>query len=447
MNEILKPRQEIQLHSEELHEIVGRPPGRMIRWGTSLIFVALIIMLAVSVLVKYADVLGGPFVLLATNAPKSVIVHTDGKLKNLFVKDNDSVRQGQILAFMESNADHKEVIKLSEDLNHLWELIQHDHWESIAQFTTSNYKHLGELQSAYQQFIVAYIQLGAFLRNGMYAQKKELLLQELSNLYVLRQNYQSQQKVYQQDLEIAEEHLRAIKKLYDEKVVPLLEYRQDISNCLSKKLPVENSNLALTKNQNDIANKQQEQVQLDQQFNDQKSSFLQALNTLTSSTDDWEKRFLLIAPVSGRVTWPMLLQAAQDVKNGQEVFYISPSSTNYYGEVKVAQENFGKLQLKQKVLITLEGYPYQEYGKLEGTVTFISKVPDKTGQYYAAINFCNGLTTDRNLPVTFQNGLAGTAEIITKKTRLIFKLLYTMREVLYKPEPIKNANNKDTSIQ
>ncbi|MFL9485013.1 HlyD family efflux transporter periplasmic adaptor subunit [Chitinophagaceae bacterium LWZ2-11] len=447
MSEPVKLRQLTPLHSEELQDVVGRPPGGIIRWGTSMIFVVLIIMLSVGILVKYADVLSGPFLLSASNAPKSVIAHTDGKLQALFVKERDSVRQGQVLAYMESNANHPEVIKLSEDLQHLWLLIQDDKWENIAQFHPADYKHLGELQSAYQQFIVTYIQLDAFLKKGMYVQKKKLLGQELINLDAMHQNYLSQQKIYQQALEIAEEHLSATKKMYEEKVVPLLDYKKEIGDCLSKKLPIENLNQTLTTNENDIANKQQEMVQLEQQFNDQKGSFLQALNTLTSNTDDWKKKFLLTAPVAGLITWPTLLQVAEDVKNEQELFYVTPFITNYYGEVKVAQENFGKLQLNQQVLITLDGYPYQEYGKLTGIVNFISKMPDKNGQYYAAVNFSNGLITDRNMPVNFQNGLSGTAEIITQKTRLIYKMLYTMREVLYKPKPVTNAtNNNATSI-
>lgn len=422
MSEPLKSRQLIQLHSEELQDVVGRPPGGIVRWGTSVIAIVVAILLAVSILVKYADVLAGPFVLSASNAPKSVIAHTDGKLQTLSAKENDTVQQGQIMAYMESNASHEEVIKLSNDLQRLWEKIQRDKWEDIALFSRAGYQHLGELQSAYQQFIAAYIQLEAFLKKGMYVQKKKLFQEELKNLYVLQENCLSQKKLYEQDLNIAEEHLSAIRKLYEGKVIPLLEYKQEESICLSKKLPVENINLALTNNKNAIANKQQDEVQLEQQFNDQKSSFLQALNTLSSNTDEWKKRFLLIAPVTGRVTWPMLLQAGIDIKNAQELFYITPSGGSYYGAVLVPQENFGKLQSGQQVLITLAGYPYQEYGKLNGTVGFISRIPDKNGQYYVGINLDKGLMTDRNMTISFQNGLEGTAEIITQKTRFIYKL-------------------------
>ncbi len=84
-------------------------------------------------------------------------------------------------------------------------------------------------------------------------------------------------------------------------------------------------------------------------------------------------------------------------------------------------------------MITLEGYPYQEYGKLLGKVSFISHIPNKDKEYYVAISLDKGLVTDRQLAVSYQNGLTGTAEIITQKTRLASKLLYAIREILDKP--------------
>jgi HlyD family secretion protein len=431
-----KPLQTVQdtaVHVEELQEIVGRPPGGIVRWGTLTLFIALVTILAISFLVKYSDVLTGKFTLSAANAPKSVIAHTDGKLMALFVKEKDIVKQGQVLAYIESNANHEEILKLSDNLQKLWLQIQENNWNGIGSFQPGDYKNLGELQSAFQQFVSAYIQLNAYLENGMYVRKKELLENELNNLHKLALIYKSQETVLNQDLEIASQQFEAVKKLYEEKVIARMEYRNEESKFLNKKLPVEGLRQSIVSNGNAIANKLQEKVQLEQQFNDQKSSFLQAVNTLNSKTDDWKKKYLLVAPVAGSITFPVLLQRNQDVKQNQELFYISSPQTGYYGEVTMSQQSFGKMRVGQTVMITLEGYPYQEYGKLPGKVSFISHIPNKDKEYYVAISLDNGLITDRRLAVSYQNGLTGTAEIITQKTRLASKLLYAIREILDKP--------------
>ncbi len=217
--------------------------------------------------------LTGKFTLSAANAPKSVIAHTDGKLMALFVKEKDMVEQGQVLAYIESNADHEEILKLSDNLQKLWRQIQANNWNGISGFQPGDYRNLGELQSAFQQFVAAYIQLNAYLENGMYVRKKELLENELNNLHKLAGIYKSQETVLNKDLEIASQQFDAVKKLYEEKVIARMEYRNEESKFLNKKLPVEGLNQSMVSNGNAIANKLQEKVQLEQQFNDQKKQF------------------------------------------------------------------------------------------------------------------------------------------------------------------------------
>jgi multidrug resistance efflux pump len=433
----------LNVHNEEVQEIVGQAPKGIVRWGTSVFILILIILVVVSFFVKYSDILSGEFTLTTANAPKSVIAKREGKLQALLVQEKDTVRQGQVLAFLESNASHSEVIRLSSELETVWSHISNNRWEKILKHKPSSYQKLGELQSAYQTFMAAYIQLHAYLKDGMYVQKKRLLQQELSNLVDLQANLQDQEKVYHQDYVIATEDFKAREQLFKEKVIPLLEYKQEQSKLLSKQLPIDNIHAGIINNNTATASKKQELIQLEHQFADQKSNFLQALNTLIGNTDEWKRNFLFLAPVSGIVTWPVLLQEQQDVKTGQELFYIAPIGTTYLGEIYVQQESFGKLQLGQQVLISLSGYPYQEYGKIHGRVSFISNIPNKDKQYYVAVSLDNGLQTDLHHRLQFRNGLAGTAEIITSKTRLINKFLFTMREIIDRPTQNKTKPSQE----
>jgi multidrug resistance efflux pump len=433
-------------HSEEVQEVIGQTPKGMVRWGTSFFILILLSIGLVCFFVKYSDILNGQFVLTAANAPKSVIAKKDGKLQALFAKEKDSVQEGQVLAYLESNALHADVIRLSAELEKIWLCISNDKWEDILEYRPAAFQKLGELQSSYQTFIAVYIQLHAYLKEGMYVQKKKLLQQELLNLADMGTNLQEQEKLYNRDYAIATEDFKAKDELYAEKVIPLLEYKQEESKMLGKKLPLDNIQSGIISNNTAISNKRQELIELDQQFADQKSNFLQALNTLISNTDDWKKNFLLIAPVSGRVTWPMLLQEKQDVKTGQELFYISPANASYLGEIYVSQESFGKLHLGQNVLISLAGYPYQEFGKLHGKVSFISNFPvtdlaSKEKRFYVAISLENGLQTDLGRWIEFRNGLSGTAEIITGKSRLINKFLYTIRKIVDQPVKKESSEN------
>ena len=80
----------------------------------------------------------------------------------------------------------------------------------------------------------------------------------------------------------------------------------------------------------------------------------------------------------------------------------------------------------QKVHMKLSGFPYLEFGILKGTVSSISLVPEKEG-YIAGIDLDDGMTTSYQQQLKFIQQMDGTAEIITKKMRLITRLINPLK--------------------
>src|SRR5690606_35055682 len=111
----------------------------------------------------------------------------------------DTVRQGAILAYLECTASHGEVLRLAASLDTIWSNIQADQWHKLLNYPVAAYKGLGEIQAAYQVFIAAYLQLGAYLKDGMYAEKKKLLQHELDNLQILKGSLLEQERIYGRD--------------------------------------------------------------------------------------------------------------------------------------------------------------------------------------------------------------------------------------------------------
>jgi HlyD family secretion protein len=333
---------------------------------------------------------------------------------------------------MESTAIHEEVLQLSKDLDHTLQLLNQGNWKAMENISSFRYGHLGELQTAYQVFMQSFILLQPYLTNGLYIRRKEMIQQDLQNNEALKKRLQLQVAVHEKDLRIANEDFAVKEQLYKQKVLALLEYKQEESKLLNKQLPLENTKTALINNEISISAKEQELVQLEQQIIDHKNGFMQALNVFMNEVKKWEAQYLLIAPENGTVTFLSPLQENQDFKVGQELCYITPANNLYYGEMLLAQENFGKIRTGQQVLIKLAGYPYQEYGRLIGHITFISGIPDKDRKYAATVALDNGLQTDYGKSLEFRNALTADAEVVTNKTRLAFKFLYTLRYIWHR---------------
>jgi HlyD family secretion protein len=107
----------------------------------------------------------------------------------------------------------------------------------------------------------------------------------------------------------------------------------------------------------------------------------------------------------------------------QELFYIQPVKTEYYGEMMTAQKGLGKVAKGQKVLIKVESYPSQEFGWINGTVDYISSMPNRRDSFIVKVILPRGLRTNFNQDIYFRNNLSGSGDIITRDRRLIERLL------------------------
>ena len=96
--QILNRHEEIELRSEEVQEILGRIPHWIIRWGITVIFLTMAVILAGSWFFQYPDIIESSLVVTTTHPPASIVARTNGKLDRLFVEDQQQVKQGDVLA-------------------------------------------------------------------------------------------------------------------------------------------------------------------------------------------------------------------------------------------------------------------------------------------------------------------------------------------------------------
>jgi len=419
-----------ELRAEEVQELLSRPPKGLLRWGITVVFGVLLVVFASAYLVHYPDLVRASFKLTSANAPKAVLNRSEGKLVKLFVEEGQTVRAGAALAYLESTARHQEVLRLSGQLADAWAIARRGNLEGLAQLDLSNYSQLGELQNAYQIFEQTHIQLRAYLANGFYSQKKAMVRQEITDLQQLADNLRQQQQIQERDRVLAEEDYAIQQQLYDKKVLAPLELKREESKLIGRRLPYQQTASALISNLTAQRAKQKEILELDRQVVEERDKFMQSLNTLQSSADAWKAKYVLTAPVSGQVFMVGTLQENQSIPINQPLFYVAPPNTDYFGELRVPQQNAGKVQVGQAVLIKFAGYPYQEYGAVRGRITAIAGVPLNDSVFLAKVELPTGLKTTYGKTLAFKTGMTATADVMTDDTRLIEKLFYQLRKAL-----------------
>lgn len=81
------------------------------------------------------------------------------------------------------------------------------------------------------------------------------------------------------------------------------------------------------------------------------------------------------------------------VKSGEEIFYIVSSSDYSLGQIRIPQDNFGKVKIGQKVLIKFQAFPFQEYGVVNGIVLSISTLPASDNSFFATVDLPSSTIT------------------------------------------------------
>jgi multidrug efflux pump subunit AcrA (membrane-fusion protein) len=412
--------------SEEMNEIISQPPNWLIRWGITLFFVLIFLLVVCSWTIQYPDIVRAPFRLTAANAPKSVTVKFDGKLVKLLIDNNATVKQNQVLGYMESTADHAQILALETEIKNIQASVQ----ERKDIQPLSEYNRLGELQNDYQNFRRDYTNFMAFQFNGYYAKKRKILEHELVELNRIEKNLVDQQTIQQQSFEIAQSEYKVQQGLAEQKVIAPLELKREESKLLERRMPLKQIESSLYNNATAKLAKQKEILELDKLIQEHEDVFLQSLNTLKSKAESWKVKYVLSAPIDGRVFFSGFVEENQNFALNQEVFFIGPDIKNYFGEVHIPQHNSGKVKVGQNVIVKFASYPFHEYGAIQGKVSFISEITDRDNNFLIKVELPAGLQTNYGKKINYKTGMNATAEIITENMRLIERVFYNLRKAL-----------------
>jgi multidrug resistance efflux pump len=411
--------------SEMVQEIVSNKPGFLIRYGIVFFLGILILLVAACWFIQYPDIVNTNAKLTSINAPKEVITKTQGKLIKLFAKENEQTQAGKVLGYMESTANHTEVLTISENIDAAHSLLAKDKISQMFLFLHTTYQNLGELQLQYQTFEQSYTIFRNYLSGGFYLSKVNMLNKDLAFLQKMHNNLLQQKGLNTEDLNLSQKTFNANKSLNDDKVISDVEYRNENSKLISKKLSLPQISSSIISNEAQQNEKQKEIAELQNTIAQQKSIFIQSLNTFKSQIEDWKKKYLLIAPIDGKIAFATFLQENQQLRAEQVVCFINPENTEYYAEIYIPQTNFGKVKTGQEVLLKFPSYPFQEYGSVNGKINFISNINTDSG-YVAKVILQNGLNTTYKKQVQFRDGLQAQGEIITQDMRLLQRFYYNI---------------------
>lgn len=430
----LNESDQIELRSEEVQEILTRPPHALIRWGISVICGVIVLLFIGCFLFKYPDIVTGQVTITTEKPPVWLVTKTSGRIKELYCVDKQPVRQGEVLAVIDNTA-------VTTDIQEVDSLLQEAIITDSLLYTPfslfSKAYELGDLQTAFSSFTKAAIQFDNFLSINLTSQEKEALQKQISGKRMYSKTLEEQLKLKEHELAIGRTVYERDKELYDAGVIAKAELEASEQTFL-------NLQQSLHQMRSSLINESVQSVQLSEsvkklslQYLQEKNQYVTNLRTayreLLASIEQWKQTYLLASPIDGVVTFITYWQEDQFVEAGKRVFAVVPQkSGDLIGKTTIPSSGIGKIKEGQTVNIKVNGYPYMEYGILKSTIHTISLVPDEEDNYSIEVRLPNGLKTSTGNKLLFKGELSGIAEIITEDRsigqRLISPLLYFWKE-------------------
>ena len=253
------------IRSDEVQEIISAVPNWMIRWGITLIFGLIVMLLVLSWFIKYPDIIFGNATLTTLEPPVKLVVRSSGKLTNILLEDGSTVEKNQVIAEMENPVTQNGIEFLKSYVLEIRSYLKSS--KNELPLITENHV-FGAMQTNFNE-------LQKNLKNYDEQIKNTYNTSKISNLKKKKQQYQiliaisiKQLALIKQELINAEDKYLANTNLYKKGVISKMDFYNEETAFRQKQMDVENAKRTTTDQQITLLNLAQELSDLEFQYHE-----------------------------------------------------------------------------------------------------------------------------------------------------------------------------------
>lgn len=420
------------LYSEDVQDIMERIPGRILKFGLSIILSVCLFLLVGSYLFKYPEKISCPITLITINPPITLHAYTTQTIQKILIREKDDVHQGQTIAILKNTANYTDIKTIEKELNlH----ITSNKWDSVVLNKKQQNLEVGELQDYYNQFVKAWNTFNDYLKLNYYPEKIALLKNQIIQQRNEYQEMLKQHELHKKNYLLAQNQFQRDSSFfsrYNKIAISQQEYDQKEQMFIKEQISYLDFCKNLRSTHNHILELQEKRIELymqqEKELSQYRSILDESYNSLFEQLKQWKKKYIIEASISGTITFTKFWKEHQLIKEGESIVTIIPKQpSDIIGYASINMNGIGKVKKGQQVNIKLDGFPYMEYGTLKGTVVSVSMVPEGNKNYTANIELNRGMLSSYKKELQFTQQMEGSAEIITKDRRLLTSIISPLR--------------------
>ena len=426
-------KQKIELHNEEVREIMKEIPGRLLRWGLAIIFMIFLSIIIGSYFFQFKEIVTAPLVITTSNPPAPVICKSSGRIAHWFVKDGGHVNKGDPIAVIKNLAIFEDILLLEDFIEFK---ASEGYANEIGQWSIPDISNLGELQESYNKIHQTRGNYLQYLNDNSLPKRIELLKQQMKKQ---KQHYQlslRQQEMMEEELKISQKTFKRNQSLLNKGGISENQIEEARARLIQAERAYTHFLASLKSAEISMLSQKRSLMDLEEQYRNDISLFNQditnQIQTLKKQLELWKVNYLLESPINGELTLTKYWSENHVVLAGDRLATIVPTdSSNIICRAVIASSGIGKVEEGQKVNIKLAGYPYMEHGMLTGIISSISLIPEEEG-YIAEITMREGMLSSYSEQLKLVQEMDGLAEIITGEMRLIYRFISPLKMLLDK---------------
>ncbi len=415
----------LNLRSEEVREIMGHIPSRLIRYGISALFVVVVLVLIGTCFFRYPDTISGHFVIHSSNPSLSLQAKVSGRIEKFFVNDHDCVKKGDMLAVISSTANQEDVFLLKKHLNAAWK-------NEIPYIDTLK---LGEIQPAYILYGKTLKTYEDFIHIDYAANQIRLIQKQLQEKKEQLNLYLETVNLTQRSLKIENSTYQRQEKIYNTGGISLAELEQGQSRVIQAEAACNNACMARSQAQIAISEIEQQilvlKMQREQELCKYRDEMSEALENLKNAYREWENKYCVVSEIEGIVSFDGVWKIHQNVMAGQNIMNVVPIEKNeIMARLFIPVEGGGKIKDGHRINLAFSDYPEEEYGVVHWYIKKLSLLPDSL--YTSTLVLPDSLKTNYGKILPFHQNMKGTVTIITEDLSLFQRLINPLRSAITK---------------
>lgn len=418
------------LKSESMNEMLSNPPSWIVRSGSGMFLIAILIVIGLAWFINYPDEVTGDITITSSKAPIELSNQEYVQLKALNVRENEIVETGEVIAEFDIRAKAEDIAEANRYLDKL-ERVCGAFQKEIPEFT--QLVQLGAFQEQWTMLLSKIKEWNTEHLENVVAKDLTFIRREIAFREQLQAISNKKITLSEDEYELMEEQLAGSERLAGQNAISKQTLAQDKRTKTQAQQAVQGQKESYLQNRIVLNSLRKELLHLE---HDERLKNLRGLaeirlgiTTLRNSFQTWEKNAVWIAPCSGKVLFNKSLQVNRFYKADEASIVIVPEGSGYSALASIKASGAGKVRVGQKVFIELVDFPKSEFGVLEGQVSTMTQI-DKEGKYEVGINLPDQLKTTYNKDIPPKAQLKGMVKIITKDKRLLARFFEQFTELI-----------------